>query len=80
MDTLLQIYSKLKEFASIPWFSIADTQISFLTLLGLVVIMVIVWRVAALFEQAIFRIGRNQGKETSPGWYALAPSAATLSG
>lgn len=72
MDTLLLIYSKLKGIALMPWFSIADTQISLLSICGLVIILVIVWRVAIAFEQAIVRIARNQDNEFSPGWYALS--------
>ena len=72
MDTLLLIYSKLKEMALIPWFSIADTQISLLSIFGLVIILVIVWRVGIAFEQTIVRIGRNQDKEFSSGWKALS--------
>lgn len=66
------IYSKLKEIAIFPWFSIADTQISLLSIFGLVIIMVIVWRVGIVFEQAIARIGRSQDEEISQGWRALS--------
>jgi small-conductance mechanosensitive channel len=72
MDTLLLIYDKLKEIALFPWFSIGGTQISLLTICGLIIILLIVWRVGIAFEQAIIRIGRNQDKEFSPGWYALS--------
>jgi small-conductance mechanosensitive channel len=72
MDTLLLFYSKLKEVALFPWFSIGGTQISLLTICGLVIILLIVWRVGIAFEQTIVRIGRNQDKEFSPGWYALS--------
>ena len=72
MDTLFLIYSKLKEIVLFPWFNIADTQVSLLSILGLIVILVIVWRVGTVFEQAIVRIGNNQGKELDPGWYALS--------
>lgn len=37
MDTLLLIFSKLKEIALIPWFAIADTQISLLSIGGLMI-------------------------------------------
>lgn len=70
MDTLLLIFSKLKEIALIPWFAIADTQISLLSIGGLVIILVIVWRVGAVLEQTILRIGKNHDEESSPGWYA----------
>lgn len=72
MDTMLLIYSKLKEIALIPWFSIADTQISLLSIGGLILILLIVWRVAATLEKTIVRIGRNQDEKFSPGWYALS--------
>jgi len=72
MDTLMLIYNKLKDIALIPWFSIADTQISLLSIFGLIIILVIVWRAGIVFEQTIVRIGRKQDKEFSPGWYALS--------
>lgn len=72
MDTLLLTYGKLKKIALIPWFSIAGTPVSLLSLLGLAVILVIVWRIAIAFEQAINRIARSQDKESSAGWYALS--------
>lgn len=72
MDTLLLIYSKLKEVALLPWFSIVDTPVSLLSALGLVIIIAIVWRIGATIEQTIVRIGRNHDKEFSPGWYALS--------
>jgi len=72
MDTLLLVYGKLKEIALFPWFAIADTQISLLSLCGLVIILAIVWRISIALEQAIIRIGSNQDKESSPGWYALS--------
>jgi len=72
MDPLFLIYSKLKEIVLFPWFHIADTQISLLSLFGLIVIFVNVWRVGTVFEQAIVRVGHNQSKELNPGWYALS--------
>jgi small-conductance mechanosensitive channel len=72
MDTFLLIYYKLKEIVLFPLFSIADTQISLLSIFGLIIIMVIVWRVGIMFEQAIARIGRSQSKEFSQGWRALS--------
>lgn len=72
MDTLLLIFGKLKEIALIPWFAIADTQISLLSIGGLVIILVIVWRVGMVLEQTILRIGKNKGEESSPDWYALS--------
>lgn len=72
MDTLLLIYGKLKEIALLPWFTIANTQISLLSICGLVIILAVVWRVGAALEKAIVRIGHNQDEEFSPGWYALS--------
>ena len=72
MNTLLAILGKLKAVALFPWFSIGGTQISLLTVCGLIVILLIVWRAGIAFEQAIVRIGRNRDREFSPGWYALS--------
>jgi small-conductance mechanosensitive channel len=72
MDTVLLIFSKLKEVALIPWFAIADTQINLFRLLGLGVITIVVWRIGTAFEATITRIGRDPGKDFSPGWYALS--------
>ncbi|MDO9054768.1 MAG: mechanosensitive ion channel [Gallionella sp.] len=72
MDVLLLIYSKLTGIALTPWFSIADTQINLFRLLGLIIILLVIWRVGIVLEQTITRIGRDQGKESSPGWYALS--------
>lgn len=72
MDVLLLIYSKLTVIALTPWFSIADTQINLLRVLGLIIILLVIWRVGIVLEQTLTRIGRDQGKESSPGWYALS--------
>lgn len=72
MDVLLLIYSKLTGIVLTPWFSIADTQINLFRLLGLIIILLVIWRVGIVLEQTITRIGRDQGKESSPGWYALS--------
>ncbi len=72
MDTYPTILSKLQEIILAPWFAIADTKISLLSIAGLVLILVIIWRISIAFERAIVRIGHNHGKEFSPGWYALS--------
>lgn len=72
MDTLLPILGKLKEIALTPWFIIGDTQISLLSLIGLALILLGVWHLSKVFEQAIIRIGHSQGREFSAGWYALS--------
>jgi len=72
MDVLHEIYGKLKEAAVFPWFSIADTQINLLRLIGLFIILVVVWRIGLIIEQMISRWGHDEGKAISPGWYALS--------
>jgi small-conductance mechanosensitive channel len=72
MDVFLQIYDKLKEAAVIPWFSIADTQINLLRLIGLLFIIVVVWRISLIIEQMISRWGHDEDNAISPGWYALS--------
>jgi small-conductance mechanosensitive channel len=72
MDVLLHIYGKLKEAALIPWFSIADTQINLLRLIGLLIIIVVVWRIGLVIEQIIARWGHDEDDAISPGWYALS--------
>lgn len=72
MDTLLMILRKLEEVALMPWFSIADTQINLFRVLGLLLILFIVWRIGNAFERTMARIARNQGREFTPGWYALS--------
>ena len=72
MDVMMQIYDKLKEAAIIPWFSIADTQINLLRLVGLLIILVIVWRIGLAIEQIITRLGHEKSEAASPGWYALS--------
>jgi len=72
MDVLLLIYSKLTEVVLAPWFSIADTQINLMRVFGLIIILLLIWRVGLVLEQTLTRIGRDQGKESTPGWYALS--------
>jgi small-conductance mechanosensitive channel len=72
MEFVLTLFEKLKAVAFVPWFSIADTQINLFRVLGLLLIILIVWRIGILVELAISRIGRDQKKETDPGWYALS--------
>ncbi len=72
MDTVLMIYRKLEEVALMPWFSIADTPINLFRVLGLFLILFVVWRIGNAFERTLARIGRNQGREFTPGWYALS--------
>jgi small-conductance mechanosensitive channel len=72
MDDLMQFYEKLKEIAFLPWFAIADTEINLFRLFGLVVIVLMVWKVGALIEHTISRMGREQDKSPTPGFYALS--------
>ena len=72
MDTLQQIIFKLKEIALAPWFNIADTQINLLRIAGLILILLLVWRIGIFMERALSRFGRDQENKTSPGWYALS--------
>ncbi|MGA8862651.1 MAG: mechanosensitive ion channel domain-containing protein [Gallionella sp.] len=72
MEVFLDIYGRLKEAATVPWFSIADTQINLVRLIGLLVILVAVWRIGVMIEKVIARLGHEQDKAISPGWYALS--------
>jgi len=72
MDTLMMIYSQLREIAIFPWFAIGDTQVSLLTICGLIIILLIVWRAGLAFEQTVARIGRGIEKESSQGWNVLS--------
>lgn len=62
MELMLTLYEKLKAVAFVPWFAIADTQINLFRVMGLVLIVLVVWRIGILFEFAIARIGREQDK------------------
>lgn len=72
MEVFLDIYGRLKEAATVPWFSIADTQINLVRLIGLLLILVAVWRIGVMIEKVIARLGHEQDKAISPGWYALS--------
>ena len=72
MNVLLEIYDKLKEAATIPWFSIADTQINLVRLVGLLIILTVVWRIGVAIEQIVTRLALKKDKAVSPGWYALS--------
>ncbi len=72
MGLLQHIYSWLVDTALIPWFSIADTQINLLRLFGLILILVVVWRIGIVFEQALARVGSHHDQKSSPGWFALS--------
>lgn len=72
MNILLETYYKLEEVASVPWFSIADTQINLVRVVGLAIILATVWRIGMSIEKLITRLGREKNKAVSPGWYALS--------
>lgn len=72
MNVLLELYHKLKDAATVPWFSIADTQINLVRLIGLLVILMAVWRIGVMIEKVITRLGREKEQVVSPGWYALS--------
>lgn len=72
MSVLLEMYHKLKDAATVPWFSIADTQINLVRLVGLLVILTAVWRIGVMIEKIITRLGREKEQAISPGWYALS--------
>ncbi|HUW77000.1 MAG TPA: mechanosensitive ion channel domain-containing protein [Gallionella sp.] len=72
MSVWLEMYHKLKDAATVPWFSIADTQINLVRLVGLLVILTLVWRIGVMIEKVITRLGREKEEAISPGWYALS--------
>lgn len=72
MDVLQLVFNYLLEILRLPWFSIANTQIDLLRLLGLSFILLIVWRLGLVFEKTITRVGRDLQDDSSSGWYALS--------
>ena len=72
MNILLEMYHKLKDAATVPWFSIADTQINLVRLVGLLIILAAVWRIGVMIEKIIARLGREKNQAVTPGWYALS--------
>jgi len=72
MDLMQLILNKLNSIAAFPLFFVGDTRINFFRLVGLAFILLLVWRAGVVFEKALARIGRDQAKELSPGWYALS--------
>lgn len=72
MDFMLSVFHTLKDLSMITWFDIQGTSINFFKLMGLSVILLIVWRVGHVFERTVARIGREEGKEITPGTYALS--------
>ncbi len=72
MELLQHIYNWLLESARVPWFFIADTPIDLFRLIGLIFILVVVWRIGIMFEQALARVGSRHDQQSSPGWFALS--------
>jgi len=72
MSVLLEMYHKLKDAALVPWFSIADTQINLVRVIGLLFILTVVWRIGVMIETVIARLGREKHHAMTPGWYALS--------
>ena len=72
MNILLEMYHKLKDAATVPWFSIADTQINLVRVVGLMIILTAVWRIGVMIEKIIARLGREKNHAVTPGWYALS--------
>lgn len=72
MNILPEMYHKLKDAATVPWFSIADTQINLVRVVGLLIILTAVWRIAVMIEKIIVRLGREKNHAVTPGWYALS--------
>lgn len=72
MNILLEMYHKLKDAAAVPWFSIADTQINLLRVVGLIFILMVVWRIGVMIEKIVTRLGHDKNQAMTPGWYALS--------
>ena len=72
MDFLLSTYESLKFLSMFTWFEIAGTPINLIRLMGLCVILFVVWRVGHVFERTVSQIGREEGKDVTPGTYALS--------
>ena len=62
----LEIVDQLISWLSFPWFTLGDTPVSAGRLVGLVVIIVFVWWLAALLEKALRHLAfRGEGREKS---------------
>lgn len=72
MEFLQAVYGSVSTLANVTWFDISGTPINLFKLVGLTLILVIVWRLGYLFERAVSQIGRENGKEVTPGTYALS--------
>lgn len=72
MEFLQPTMVTLKALAMATWFDIGGTPVNFLKLAGLVIILSLVWRIGYVFERTVSQIGREEGKEVTPGTYALS--------
>jgi len=72
MEMLLTTYETLKALSLMTWFDIAGTSINLFRIMGLCFIMFAVWRVGHVFERTVSQIGREEGKDVTPGTYALS--------
>jgi small-conductance mechanosensitive channel len=60
------IFDQFTAWLSFPWFTLGDTPVSAGRLVGLIVIIVLVWWLAALLEKAMQQLAfRGAGRETS---------------
>ncbi len=69
MNFLHGLWEDLLTLSQEPLFAIGKTDITFLRLAGLVVIVAIVWRLSALVRRSIARLAENR---TDPGVYLLS--------
>jgi len=72
MDFLLPIYALLKEIALMPWFEISGNEMNLFRALGLLIILLLVWRIGLLFEYSLTRLGSDPDGKVNPGWYGLS--------
>lgn len=72
MEFLLSAYAYLKVLSMMTWFEIGGTPINLFRIGGLVVILFVVWRVGHVFERTVSQIGREEGRDSTPGNYALS--------
>ena len=68
----MSLYGDLQSLAMVTWFEIGGTPINLFRVAGLTLILFVVWRVGHVFERTVSQIGREAGKDVSPGTYALS--------
>lgn len=73
-ENRLSVLDRIYEWLNVPWFTLGDTPVSAGRLVGLIIIIVLVWWLAAALEKGIRRIGlRGDGSEkTTATVYAWA--------